>query len=84
MYGAAPDCSATRRCTVCVAWHAPVPALVTIDFTCPPGLTDLFLYPFTRDFKFAGNRSPLFDLISQLPDMTLLHCIAQALTYPRN
>ncbi len=69
--------------TIRLGWKAKAPHEVAMYFICTTGLVDTFRDLYPRSFRFGGNRALLFDLKSKLPEKTLAHCIALALTYHR-
>jgi Domain of unknown function (DU1801) len=50
-------------------------------FHCQSGLVESFRELYSGEFKFAGNRSLVFDVADELPLEALRHCISLALTY---
>jgi hypothetical protein len=55
-----------------------------IYFHCQTDLAETFRGLYPTEFCYGGNRCILFDASDKLPDATLRHCVALALTYHLN
>jgi len=51
---------------------------------CQTTLIDTFREIYGNDFRFAGNRSIIFECKDKIPIASLRHCISLALTYHLN
>ena len=70
--------------TIRLGWKKSQPNEYAMHFICTTTLVDTFRMTFPHEFKFAGNRSIVFDKDAKLPIKPLRECVALALTYHRD
>ena len=66
--------------TIRIGWKKSAPTQYAMYFHCRTNLVETFRELFPQ-FKFAGNRSIVFDEDDALPNVPLSFCVATALTY---
>jgi Domain of unknown function (DU1801) len=67
--------------TIRIAWKKAQPDQYSMYFICTTNLVQTFRLMFPREFAFEGNRAINFDVGVVVPEDSLRHCIAAALTY---
>ncbi len=67
--------------TIRLAWSPKQPATASLFVSCQTSLIETWRDRYSDDLTFIGNREIRFPLGQPLPDATVRHCIAMALTY---
>ncbi|WP_234573262.1 DUF1801 domain-containing protein [Rhodohalobacter sp. 614A] len=67
--------------TVRMDWKKSQPDQYAMYFTCTTSLVDTFRKLYGDKLQFDGTRAIVFDLLKDIPELELKHCISLALTY---
>ncbi len=70
--------------TIRIDWKKSQEEKYAMYFKCTANLVPAFRERYTREFRFEGNRSIIFNIDEEIPIKELKSCIALALTYHRN
>ena len=55
-----------------------------VYFHCQTNLVETFRELYPQEFRYAGNRSIIFEIDKKIAEPALRHCVALALTYHQN